>query len=280
MDPVQNQVHEDGQQWHDASNSAPPPDIPKVHSAPHSESAQTVISGAFFAGAHRFSINGGSFNHSNGDINQDIVNDHSNRSNFGNRYGDNRSNSNNRTNNYNAGYNDNRIHGSSHWTQATARTQYRYDQTPAPGSGLGRGGRSSVPPNFQPSQRSIPTIPGSAYFGENPLHRPSSAPTHGAPTHVDARIIEGDEHGPYDSREEEPEYYYDPQQGPDTQYYQDYHPERNNYSGPGEEMYHEGQQQNQPRERSYYYSELQPVQPASTQPRFKSNNPFAKMMSP
>ncbi|KAJ4493689.1 hypothetical protein C8J55DRAFT_165291 [Lentinula edodes] len=125
MDPVQNQVHEDGQQWHDASNSAPPPDIPKVHSAPPSESAQTVISGAFFAGAHRFSINGGSFNHSNGDINQDIVNDHSNRSNFGNRYGDNRSNSNNRTNNYNAGYNDNRIHGSSHWTQATARTQYR-----------------------------------------------------------------------------------------------------------------------------------------------------------
>ncbi|KAJ3981554.1 hypothetical protein F5890DRAFT_519746 [Lentinula detonsa] len=114
-----------------SSDPGSPPKSPQFRSAPSPDSAQTVISGAFFAGAHAFSINGGSFNNSNGDIHQDIVNDHSYRSNFGNRYGSNR------------------------WTQATARAQFHYEQNFA---GAGQGGRTSAPPNYRSP---IPPIPAS-----------------------------------------------------------------------------------------------------------------------
>ncbi|KAJ3997383.1 hypothetical protein F5050DRAFT_1435220 [Lentinula boryana] len=99
MDSHQSSVSEDH-----SSDPGSPPKSPQLRSTPSPDSAQTVISGAFFAGAHSFSINGGSFNNSNGDIHQDIVDDHSHRSNFGNRYGDNHFNSNNTTSSYNADY--------------------------------------------------------------------------------------------------------------------------------------------------------------------------------
>ncbi|KAJ3714338.1 hypothetical protein DFJ43DRAFT_883646 [Lentinula guzmanii] len=249
MDSHQSSVSEDH-----SSDPGSPPKSPQSRSTPSPDSARTLISGAFFAGAHSFSINGGSFNNSNGDIHQDIVNDHSYRSNFGNRYGDNLSNSSNRTSSYNADYNDNRRYESNRWTQTTARAQFHYEQNFA---GSGQGGRTSAPPNFQSP---IPPIPASAYPGG--IHRPSTAPLQ-----VGDRATE-DEYSRSYGREG-PEYYHNPRYGPARQPYPDYDSE-----GDDEE-----QSQPQLGERQAHRAEPDPEPSSSTTPRphFKSNNPYAKL---
>ncbi|KAJ4490656.1 hypothetical protein J3R30DRAFT_118948 [Lentinula aciculospora] len=259
MNPFQNSQQSLDQKAVDGDNpesydSTPQQDIPKVRSTPPSESARTVISGAFFAGAHTFKIIDGSFNHTDGDMHQDIVYDHSHRSNFGNKYGDNHSNTNNRTNNYNGDYNVNRTHGSNYWTQASARTQYHDEQIAA--SGRGRGGRSSAPPISAISSKIIHDRPSSARLP------------------VNTYTSEGDDYAAYD-REEEPQYY-DPQYEP---YYQDYRTEGINDYRYADEEIHQEQPQRQPEFEGprAYDAESEPGL-ASTQ--FKSRNPFAKMMSP
>ncbi|KAJ3714569.1 hypothetical protein DFJ43DRAFT_1104027 [Lentinula guzmanii] len=62
-----------------------PPQRPKA--APlQSEQSGSSVSGAFFAGAHNFDVNGGAFHNAAGDINSTVHNDHSAKSDFNNNY--------------------------------------------------------------------------------------------------------------------------------------------------------------------------------------------------
>ncbi|KAJ3985965.1 hypothetical protein F5890DRAFT_1408247 [Lentinula detonsa] len=62
-----------------------PPQRPKT--APlQSEQSGSSVSGAFFAGAHNFDVNGGAFHNAAGDINSTVHNDHSAKSDFNNNY--------------------------------------------------------------------------------------------------------------------------------------------------------------------------------------------------
>ncbi|KAJ3745695.1 hypothetical protein DFH05DRAFT_1396270 [Lentinula detonsa] len=62
-----------------------PPQRPKT--APlQSEQSGSSVSGAFFAGAHNFDVNGGAFHNAAGDINSTVHNDHSAKSDFNNDY--------------------------------------------------------------------------------------------------------------------------------------------------------------------------------------------------
>ncbi|KAJ3992083.1 hypothetical protein F5050DRAFT_1580251 [Lentinula boryana] len=62
-----------------------PPQRPKTVPL-QSEQSGSSVSGAFFAGAHNFDVNGGAFHNAAGDINSTVHNDHSVKSDFNNDY--------------------------------------------------------------------------------------------------------------------------------------------------------------------------------------------------
>ncbi|KAJ3876814.1 hypothetical protein F5051DRAFT_410491 [Lentinula edodes] len=87
------------QKWNEDKTKSPPPyngPSPRPYressqrrpgAAPlQSEDPKSTVSGAFFAGAHSFDINGGAFQNASGDINHTVNNDHSQKSDFNNNY--------------------------------------------------------------------------------------------------------------------------------------------------------------------------------------------------
>ncbi|KAJ3814551.1 hypothetical protein F5876DRAFT_32659 [Lentinula aff. lateritia] len=87
------------QKWNEDKTKSPPPyngPSPRPYhksserrpgAAPlQSESPKSTASGAFFAGAHNFDINGGAFQSASGDINHTVHNDYSHKSDFDNDY--------------------------------------------------------------------------------------------------------------------------------------------------------------------------------------------------
>nr|BAF56679.1 CIPA [Lentinula edodes] len=87
------------QKWNEDKTKSPPPyngPSPRPYressqrrpgAAPlQSEDPKSTVSGAFFAGAHNFDINGGAFQNASGDINHTVNNDHSQKSDFNNNY--------------------------------------------------------------------------------------------------------------------------------------------------------------------------------------------------